>query len=119
MSGDRLLVAVCSALGTLLREATGRGPSRCTAHWAGPDLLVVLHQDGFTSAEQTLYSGGNAADVRASRLQLKDVLEPRLTTLVEDLTGRQVATYMSASHQDPDYQLEAFVLAPAAAATTA
>ncbi len=105
------LVAICNAMGGLLREACGRGPSRCSAHWAGPDLLVVLLHGGFTAAEQTLCEGGGGAAVRASRLALKDVLEPRMTALVEGLTGREVTAFMSTSHQDPDYQLEAFVLA--------
>ena len=37
-------------------------------------------------------------------------MEGRFTDTIERLTGRQVAAFMSASHQHPDIQIEAFVL---------
>ena len=37
-------------------------------------------------------------------------MEGRFTEVIERLTGREVAAFMSASHQAPDLQIEAFVL---------
>jgi hypothetical protein len=36
--------------------------------------------------------------------------EGRFTETIERLTGREVAAFMSASHQRPDIQVEMFVL---------
>lgn len=113
LEGTRLLVAISNAMVTLLRETSGKGPHRCNAHWAAPDMLVVLLEGGFTAAEQTLHEAGDGAAVRAARQALQDVLEPRMIGLVEELTGRAVSACMSAIHQAPDYQLEAFLLGTA------
>ena len=39
-------------------------------------------------------------------------MELRFSAKIEELTGREVIAFMSASHQDPDLALEAFVLRP-------
>jgi hypothetical protein len=39
-------------------------------------------------------------------------MEVRFTDELERLTGREVLAFMSASHQDPDLQVEMFVLKP-------
>lgn len=101
----------------LFRDLSGKGPSRCKTHWAGPDLLVVLLRGGFTVAEQTLYEGGRGLSVRESRHALQDILQDRLTGVIEQLTGRQVQAFMSTSHQDPDLQAELFLLEPEASSS--
>jgi hypothetical protein len=37
-------------------------------------------------------------------------MQGRFTETIERLAGREVAAFMSASHQRPDLQIEAFVL---------
>ena len=39
-------------------------------------------------------------------------MEGRFTAELERMTGRRVHAFMSASHQDPDLQVEIFVLEP-------
>lgn len=39
-------------------------------------------------------------------------MEGRLSTIVADLTGREVVAFLSASRQDPDLRAELFLLAP-------
>ena len=39
-------------------------------------------------------------------------MQQRVSTMIKGLTGRQVAAFMSASHQDPDLTVELFVLEP-------
>ncbi|MDQ3356567.1 MAG: DUF2294 domain-containing protein [Actinomycetota bacterium] len=79
---------------------------------AGSDLVVVLLRGGFTIAEQTLYEGGHESSVRDSRHALQDTLEGRMTDIIEELTRRKVVAFMSASHQDPDLQVELLLLEP-------
>lgn len=107
-----MLVQLCNGVVHLLREFAGKGPKRCKAHWAGNDLLVILLSGGFTIAEQTLFDAGRGGSVRDAQHALQDTLEIRMKELVEDLTGRKVLAFMSASHQGPDFRVELFVLEP-------
>ena len=43
---------------------------------------------------------------------LQATLGERLERMVEELTGRKVAAFLSASHQKPDLSAEIFVLEP-------
>ena len=112
LQGGRLLVAVADGVVRLLRDFAGKGPTSCKAHWAGPDILVVMLRGGFSVAEQTLFEGGHGQAVRESRMKLQDTLEARMSAMIEELTGRKVVAFMNASHQDPDLTAELFVLEP-------
>jgi uncharacterized protein YbcI len=105
-----MLVKLCNGVVQLLREYAGKGPNRCKAYWAGHDLLVILLSGGFTAADQTLFDAGRGGAVRDAQHALQDALEIRMKALVEDLTDRKVAAFMSASHQAPDIRVELFVL---------
>jgi uncharacterized protein YbcI len=105
-----MLVQLCNGVVHLLREFAGKGPKRCKAYWAGRDMLVILLSGGFTAAEQTLFDAGRGGSVRDAQHALQDALEIRMKALVEDLTGRKVIAFMSASHQAPDLRVELFVL---------
>ena len=50
------------------------------------------------------------ARCRSMRHTFQDTMEARFAETIERLTGREVAAFMSASHQHPDIQIEAFVL---------
>jgi uncharacterized protein YbcI len=110
--GGRLLVAVADGVVRVQRDFTGKGPTTCKAYWAGPDILVVMLRGGYTTAEQTLFEGGHGQAVRESRMKLQDTLGARMSAMIEELTGRKVIAFMSASHQDPDLAAELFVLEP-------
>jgi uncharacterized protein YbcI len=112
LQGGRLLVAVADGVVRLLRDFAGKGPTACKAHWAGPDILVVMLRGGFTTAEQTLFEGGHGHAVRESRMMLQDTLEARMSAMVEELTGRKVIAFMNASHQGPDLTAALFVFEP-------
>lgn len=112
LQGGRLLVAICGATVQTFRDFLGKGPERCKSHWAGPDMLVILLTGGYTVAEQTLYEAGQGAAVQDSRQALQMTLAARMTETVENLTGRKVVAFMSASHQAPDLSAEIFVLEP-------
>jgi uncharacterized protein YbcI len=94
------------------RTSIGKGPSRCQSHSAGRDLLVLLLRGGFTGAEQTLFDAGHKRAVHDSQHALQDAMEGRLTTIVEDLTGRAVIGFLGASRQCPDLRAELFLLEP-------
>jgi hypothetical protein len=43
---------------------------------------------------------------------MQQTLAARMKTKVEELSGRRVVAFLSASHQDPDLSAELFVLEP-------
>jgi uncharacterized protein YbcI len=96
----------------LMREATGKGPTQCKTYWAGPDIVLVVLGGGYLEAERTLYDAGHRAEVRATRQALQDVLEGRMRELIEAHVGRKVDAFLSAQHQDPELQVEIFMLEP-------
>ena len=57
-----------------------------------------------------MFEDGKFLDVRSTRHAFHDTMEGRFTEVIERLTGREVAAFMSASHQQPDLQMEVFVL---------
>ena len=93
----------------LLKEHADRGPTHCRTY-VDDDLVIVLMRGGFSRLEDTLFEDGKWLDVRAMRHALQDTMEGRFTEVIERLTGRQVAAFMSATHQHPDLQMETFVL---------
>ena len=112
--GGPALAAISNAMVQIMRDAVGKGPTRCKTHWAGPDMLLVVLRGGYLAAERTLYEAGRDEEVRAARQALQDVLESRMRELIEEHVGRQVVAFLSAHHQDPDLQVEIFVLEPLA-----
>jgi uncharacterized protein YbcI len=117
LEGGELLASISRRTVQVLARHAGKGPTKCKTHWAGPDMLVVVLGGGYTEAEQTLYERGRAEDVRAYRTALQDALSEDMAGEVEALTGRTVVAFMSTSHQDPDLQVEIFVLEPLTAAS--
>src|SRR4051812_38707084 len=115
--GGELLASISRRIVQLLARHAGKGPTKCKTHWAGPDTLVVILGGGYTEAERTLYERGHADDVRAYRSAIQDALSDDMTREVEELTGRSVVAFMSTSHQDPDLNVEIFVLKPLESAT--
>ncbi len=107
-SGD-VLTDVCGEVAAAFRRAWGRGPVRTTAHWAGPDVLLVMLEDGHNEAERTLRSKGYAKELLGGRRLLAEIVEPELQAGVERATGRVVRATLSAAHVDPDVSAEIFL----------
>jgi uncharacterized protein YbcI len=95
----------------LHKQYGGKGPTRCKTY-IEDDLIVVLLGGAYTAAEQTLFEAGRSSDVRQIRHAFEDAIEGRLIQKIEQITGRRVVAFMSASHQAPDLMLESFVLEP-------
>jgi uncharacterized protein YbcI len=100
---------ISTTLVQLLKEHAGRGPTKCRTY-IDDDLVMVLMRGGYTMFENTLFEDGKFLDVRTMRHAFADTMEGRFTEVIERLTGRQVAAFMSASHQHPDLQMEIFLL---------
>jgi uncharacterized protein YbcI len=109
-NGD--LPQVCGEVAAVFRRAWGRGPAKTTAHWAGPNMLVVLLVNGHTDAEKTMRATGHIQELLGGRRLVHVIIEDDLKASVERILGRTVETTLSATRLDPDLSAEIFVLAP-------
>lgn len=108
---------ISRALVKLLREYTGRGPTKARTHIDG-DLITVVMQDTLTMGERSLVSDGKAELVLATRRAFQDTMSSQMVAAVERYSGRKVAAFLSANNVDPDVAIESFVLAPVTPAAT-
>jgi Na+-translocating membrane potential-generating system (MpsC) len=110
-SNDQLS-QVCGAFARGFRRAWGRGPVRTTAHWVGPNTLLVLLEDGHTEAEKTMRAAGRIQELLGGRRLLQMLIEDDLRASVEQILDRSVETTLSATRIDPDLSAEIFLLKP-------
>jgi uncharacterized protein YbcI len=104
------LSQICGAVAAVFRRAWGRGPAKTTAHWAGPNMLVVLLENGHTDAEKTMRATGHDQELIGGRRLLHTLIENDLEETVERILGRPVVTTLSATRLDPDLSAEIFLL---------
>jgi len=103
--------AISNAVVRLMREYTGRGPTKARTVMAR-DVVTVLLQDTMTKGEQSLAAAGKADIVLQMRHEFQRTMSDDLIGAVEMLTERKVLAFMSDNHIDPDIAAEVFVLEP-------
>jgi uncharacterized protein YbcI len=115
-NGERHMVgstssAISEAVVGLLREYTGRGPTRARTYMDEDLIIVVLH-DRLTAKERSIVRDGGVDLVLSAREAFQKAMKPELITTVERLSGRSTVACLSHNHIDPDIVVESFVLAP-------
>lgn len=95
----------------LLREYTGRGPTRARTEISHDSVLIVL-ADTLSKGEHRLAANGKADHVLRTRYEFQLVMRDELVALVEGALGRKVIAFMSDNHIDPDMAVEVFMLEP-------
>lgn len=108
-STGELGAALANAIVALMADYTGRGSSksRCYVH---KDLVVCVLHDSLTKGELRLVEDGKEEAVLAIRGTYQESMRSELVAIVERLTGRKVAAFMSSNHVNPDVAVESFVL---------
>jgi len=101
--------AIANAIVRLHAEHYGRGPTRARTHVAEDVVLVVL-EDAFTTAERTLVRSGRGDQVRATRAAFAEALADDFVAAVEIATGRAVRAFLSQTHPDPEVAVHVFLL---------
>jgi uncharacterized protein YbcI len=104
-----LSLAISNAIVALVREYTGRGPTKARTIING-DIVTVILQDGLTKGEQALVRKGRGEKVLDIRALFQQAMHDDCVAKVSEITGRQVIAMMSANHVDPDFAAEIFVL---------
>ena len=112
--GDRsqdgeLTAAISTAMVQIVREYTGRGPTkaRTTIH---DDVVLVMLEDTLTKGERALVAYGSVDKVLDVRVEFQNAMRDEAMSVVAELTGRTVIAMMSANHIEPDLGAEVFVL---------
>jgi uncharacterized protein YbcI len=95
----------------LLREYTGRGPTKAKTV-IDESLVTILLADTLTTGERTLVDHGHADRVLQVRADYQDAMHSGLVGIVERELDRTVIAFMSQNHIDPDLAVEIFVLQP-------
>jgi uncharacterized protein YbcI len=103
--------AISSAVVQLMREYTGRGPTKARTY-IDEDLITVVLQDTLTMGERSLVRDGETDLVLTSRKAFQRTMSTQLIAAVERLSGRSVYAFLSDNHIDPDIAVETFVLSP-------
>jgi uncharacterized protein YbcI len=107
--GGELNHAIANGVVRGHRRFIGRGPVKAQAFYRH-NIIVVVMRDALTQAEQSLVADGQEETVFALRHQLQLVMRDPLMRAVEDITGCRVDASMSATHINPDFAAEMFVL---------
>jgi uncharacterized protein YbcI len=108
-----LAAAITTKVVQLFGDYTGRGPTRGRT-FINENLVSCLLRDTLTKPERSLVAAGEVDTVLEVRRRFQATMRDDLVAAVEDLTGREVAVFMSENHVDPDVALESFVLEPVA-----
>ena len=108
-----LAAAITTKVVQVFGDYTGRGPTRGRT-FINENLVSCLLQDTLTKPERSLVAAGEVDTVLEVRRRFQATMRDDLVAAVEELTGREVAVFMSENHVDPDVALESFVLEPVA-----
>jgi uncharacterized protein YbcI len=103
------LVAISNAVVGLLREYTGRGPTKARTT-IRENVVVVLLEQTLTKGEQVLVDKGLGERVIALRHDYQEAMREEGSARVAEITGQNVIAMMSANHLDPDLAVEVYVL---------
>jgi len=104
---------ISTALVQLLREHSGRGPTKARTYMSD-DIVTVIFHDTLSAPERKLVARGQDDFVLELRHRFQMAMASDATKVIEDMTGRKVRAFMSANHLEPDVAAELFVLEPVA-----
>jgi len=107
-----MTMAISREMVALMKDYFGRGPTKARTYMRD-NLIVVIMEDTMTKAELTLVRSGNIREVRDLRRLFQETIRDDACELVERLSGRTVAAYMSDHDTERDVAAEIFVLDPA------
>jgi uncharacterized protein YbcI len=90
----------------------GRGPTKASTHWAGPNLVVCTLEDSLTPAERSLVEMGEDQRLRETRLFFQYATEDDFRGTVEKVIGRKVRAFISGIDAEQDVSAELFYFEP-------
>jgi uncharacterized protein YbcI len=107
-----LLARVSNAMVALHKEQFGRGPVGARSHFAGPNALVCVLEDALLPAELKLVKMGDPQRVRDTRLAYQVATTEEFVGAVEQIVGRRVRAFASATDVTQNVVFENFLFEP-------
>jgi uncharacterized protein YbcI len=108
----KLNSAIANAVVGIMSDLAGRGPTRSRA-FVHDDVVVCLLEETLSKVERNLVAAGDDEAVRKLRDSVQRAAEDEMIAVVERLTGRRVASFISGTSTGADASVEVFVLEPA------
>lgn len=105
--------ALCRAIVGVVREYTGRGPTKVRATIASDVICVVMH-DNHTKGEHALITIGEHALVSQLRRAYHRAMQPHLLEAAQTATGQTVRAVLADHDPHADVSTITFVLEPSA-----
>src|SRR5262249_9381580 len=105
------LTEVCNAIVQIHKRFYGKGPTQARAHLSR-DLLAVVLDGGFTRGEKTLSERGHEREVLHARMVMQQAVQEEFRDAIEQILGRSIRSFMSASDPIAGLQAEIFILYP-------
>ena len=103
--------AISQAVVRVMREYTGRGPTK--AHTSINDnVIIVVLRDTLLKAELSLARDGQVHAVMDMRRRFQGAMRDDLVASVTEHSGRTVEAFLSDNTVDPDVAVEVFILRP-------
>lgn len=95
----------------IYKEYLGRGPTTVRTAITD-DASTTMIEDSLIKAEQSLVRDGEADMVREIRRKFQCAMREDITSLVEGVTGRKCAAFLSDHDTESDVAVEMVVFAP-------
>lgn len=108
----RGLAAISDGIVSLHRRYYGRGATRARSYQVSDDLILVELREAYLTVERTLIDRGRENTVRQTRLTFQQAMFNEFASVVEQVTGRKVCSYVSEAITSPEAILEIFYLEP-------
>ena len=107
----QLATAIASMVVQVLRQYTGRGPTKSRTY-LNDELISVVLQGTLSRSECALVADGKSDLVLSNRQAFQSIMRPDLIAGIGELTGRRVIAFLSDNSFEPDVKVKTFVLAP-------
>jgi uncharacterized protein YbcI len=106
------LTQITRAMVAIYKDQFGRGPEHAHSYYAGANTIICVLEGTLTPVEQTLAKMGEQHELQNIRQLFQAAAESTFRAAVEEITGRQVVSSMSANDVKTDRASEIFVFAP-------
>jgi uncharacterized protein YbcI len=104
------LTQVTRAMVTIYKDHFGRGPEHAHSHYAGGHVLICVLEGTLTPVERSLATLGEHQRLQDLRQLFQSATEGTFRSVVEEITGRRVVSFMSGNDVRNDVASEIFVL---------
>ncbi len=110
LTGDELLAAVTEAMVALHERYHYRKPATAKTLLLDGELLASILEGVYTDVEKTMIELQHTAIVKQTRSAFHTAAQHKFIGAIEQLSGREVLTFISNHHVGPDVEIKLFVL---------